>query len=197
MSLKAGITGGIGSGKSTVVHIFEILGVPVLNADITAKYLMNNDPDLVKAIKELLGDEAYTGGELDRSFVASVVFSHPEKLIQLNQLVHPVTIAYSNNWAQQQSAPYIIKEAAIFFESGSYREMDKMIGVYTPAPLRLQRVMRRDNVPEEEVRKRMAQQMDEEEKMKRCDFVIINDERQAILPQVLSLHNRLLALAGN
>lgn len=115
MLLKAGITGGIGSGKSTVAHIFEVLGIPVLNADATAKYLMNNDPDLIKAIKELLGSEAYIDGILDRSFVSSVVFNAPEKLSLLNQLVHPVTIAYSSNWAQQQAAPYIIKEAAIFF----------------------------------------------------------------------------------
>jgi len=196
MSLKVGITGGIGSGKSTVGHMFSILGVPVLNADTTAKFLMDNDPDLVTAIKTLLGPGAYANGKLDRQFVSSVVFDQPEKLVRLNQLVHPVTIAYSNNWAQRQAAPYIIKEAAIFFESGSYREMDKIVGVYAPEKIRLQRAMGRDNVAESTIRKRMAQQMDEDEKMKRCDFIISNDEEHAVIPQVLALHQQLLSLAA-
>ena len=171
MSLKVGITGGIGSGKSTVAHIFTILGIPVLNADEVAKSLMNNDPELKQAIIALFGSRAYKDGKLERTFIASVVFDQRENLNQLNEIVHPATIAYSNNWAQQQTAPYIIKEAAIFFESGRYREMDKMIGVFTPELLRIQRVIHRDKTSEATIRSRMAQQMNEEEKMKRCDFI--------------------------
>jgi dephospho-CoA kinase len=190
--LKVGITGGIGSGKSLVANMFKVLGIPVLNADDTAKYLMENDESLKQSLRELFGNEVYINGRLNRPFLASVVFSNEEKLSQLNKIVHPATIAYGNSWAAAQDAPYTLKEAALFFESGSYREMDKMIGVYAPAALRLKRAMARDGVGEEAIRKRMAQQMDEEEKMKRCDFVIRNDGTLSVIEQVLDIHHKLL-----
>lgn len=189
--LKVGLTGGIGSGKSLVAEVFRLLGVPVLHADDTAKYLMENDEKLKQAIAQAFGSEVYQNGRLNRPFLASVVFNDKEKLEQLNSLVHPATIAYSNQWAAAQNADYIIKEAAIFFESGSYKEMDKMIGVYAPYELRLQRTMQRDKVGEEEVKKRMDKQMNEEEKMSRCDYIIKNDGTVSVIEQVLKLHDAL------
>jgi dephospho-CoA kinase len=193
--LKVGLTGGIGSGKSLVAEMFKLLEVPVLHADDTARYLMENDAKLKSAIGQLFGKEVYENGRLNRSFLASVVFNDKAKLEQLNALVHPATIAFGQQWAAAQTTPYTIKEAAIFFESGSYKDMDKMIGVYAPIEMRLQRAMSRDNATEEVIRQRMDKQMNEEEKMKRCDFIIDNDETKSVIDQVLKLHEELLQLA--
>jgi len=193
--LQVGITGGIGSGKSTVAKVFEVLGIPVLDADSVAKHIMQHDPALRQSLTALFGADTYLDGQLNREHIAAVVFNNPQQLEQLNALVHPATIAFSKQWAQQQTAPYIIKEAALLFESGSYRELDKIIGIYTPLPLRLQRAMQRDGVSETAIRNRMARQMDEEEKMKRCDFIIKNDESESVLLQVLALHEQLLQLS--
>ena len=151
---------------------------------------------LMDGIKMLFGNNIYKAGKLDRSKIASVAFSKPEILTELNKLVHPVVIRYGKQWMDSQKAPYVIKEAAIFFESGSYTDMDIIVGVYAPQQLRMQRTMERDNISQEKVQERMAQQMDEDEKMKRCDHVIINDDKQAILPQVLKLHELFLEKAS-
>ena len=190
--LKVGITGGIGSGKSVVCQVFNTLGIPVFNADLAARFLMENDQPLVQSIKSLLGSEVYNNGILDRPKVASIIFGKPELLAKLNALVHPVTIKYANDWLIKQTAPYAIKEAAIFFESGSYSEMDVMIGVYAPQELRISRAMSRGKQTRDEVLNIIARQMNEEEKMKRCDYVITNDEVAAVLPQVLKLHEELM-----
>jgi dephospho-CoA kinase len=190
--LKVGITGGIGSGKSTVCQVFSTLGIPVFSADDAAKYLMDNDAALISKIKGLLGADVYINGSLDRSKVSAIVFNEPAKLLQLNTLVHPATIQYGQQWAAEQASPYIIKEAAIFFESGSYKEMDIMMGVHAPIELRITRAMQRGNVTRQAILARIAQQMDEDEKMKRCDYVITNDDVMPVIPQVLSLHQELL-----
>ena len=189
--LKVGITGGIGSGKSYVCQVFNALGIPVFNADDTARYLMENDAALIQGIRNLLGGDVYVAGKLDRAKVSAIIFQSPEKLEQLNALVHPATISYAKEWFEKQQAPYVIKEAAIFFESGSYTDMDLMIGVYAPQELRIQRAMKRNNLSREKVLSIIAQQMDEDEKMKRCDHVIVNDDVTAVLPQVLKLHEQL------
>ena len=193
--LKIGLTGGIGSGKSTVAKVFEILGIPVYYADPEAKRLMNEEPSLRKAIIGLFGPEAYNDRELNRPYIASVVFKERSKLESLNALVHPVTIANSESWMQQQKTPYAIKEAALIFESAVDKHLDFVIGVSAPAFLRIQRVTSRDKVTSEEVGKRMENQMDEKEKMKRCDFVILNDERTLVIPQVLEIHRHFCRLA--
>jgi len=190
--LKVGITGGIGSGKSVVCQVFNTLGIPVFNADLAARFLMENDQPLVQSIKSLLGSEVYNNGTLDRPKVASIIFGKPELLAKLNALVHPATIKYANDWLEKQTAPYAIKEAAIFFESGSYSEMDVMIGVYAPQELRISRAMSRGKQTRDEVLSIIARQMKEEEKMKRCDYVITNDDVAAVLPQVLKLHEELM-----
>lgn len=191
--LKAGITGGIGSGKSVVCQVFTTLGIPVFNADDAARYLTDNDPALIQGISALFGNDIYTQNKLNREKLSAIVYQQPELLQQLNALVHPATIAYSRQWLKAQTASYIIKEAAIFFESGSYKDMDVMIGVSAPEEVRLKRAMARSYFSEEKVRSIMAQQMNEDEKMKRCDYVIINDDKTAVLPQVLELHRVLLA----
>jgi dephospho-CoA kinase len=193
--LKVGITGGIGSGKSTVCQVFATLGIPVFYADDAAKHLMDNDETLVNNIKLIFGEDIYSNGRLDRVKVASIVFKEPEKLHQLNALVHPVTINYGKQWIEKQRSKYIIKEAAIFFESGSNKEMDIMVGVYAPLELRIRRSMERTNNSRESIMQRIASQMDEDEKMKRCDYIIINDEIKAIIPQVMELHQTLLQKA--
>ena len=190
--LKVGITGGIGSGKSVVCEVFKTLGIPVFNADDTARYLMENDEILIKGIRNLLGDEVYTNGKLDRKKVSAIVFLEPDKLKKLNALVHPATIQYSKRWIDNQVTPYLIKEAAIFFETGSNKDMNAMIGVSAPTELRIRRAMERSGITREKVLTIMAQQMNEEEKMRRCDFVIINDDRTPVLPQVLKIHDLLL-----
>lgn len=190
MVLRIGLTGGIGSGKTTVAKIFQVLGIPVYYADDMAKKLMNTDASLKKSIIKYFGEKAYHNGELDRKFMAGIVFGDPAKLKLLNSLTHPATIRDAEEWMKEQKAPYIIKEAALLFESGANKSVDRVIGVYAPLPLRIRRVMKRDGLTEEEVTKRISRQMDEEEKMKRCDYVITNNEEQLVLPQVLDLHNK-------
>lgn len=193
--LKVGVTGGIGSGKSVVCRVFNTLGIPVFNADDAARHLMASDERLKQAIMAALGTDSYRNGVPDRERIAAIVYADATKLAMLNSLVHPATIQYAARWIKEQTDPYIIKEAAIFFESGSYKEMDVMIGVSAPAHTRINRVMQRSQHSEEKVRSIMAQQMDEAEKMSRCNYIIVNDDVQAMLPQVLRLHEVLLKRA--
>jgi dephospho-CoA kinase len=193
--LKIGLTGGIGSGKSTVAKIFEILGIPVYYADDAAKRLMNTDAELKREIIQHFGDRSYAGGQLDRSYIAQRVFDNKETLQLLNSLVHPVTKRDAEEWMLRQTAPYAIKEAALIFETGLGEFLDYVIGVSAPQALRIARTIKRDAVTEEEVLSRMKNQMEEETKMGMCDFVIYNDEQQPVLSQVLKLHEKLLALS--
>ncbi|HPH86286.1 MAG TPA: dephospho-CoA kinase [Ferruginibacter sp.] len=192
--LKIGLTGGIGSGKSTVAQIFEVLGIPVYYADVAAKRLMNENITLKKEILREFGEEAYSGDLLNRPYLASIVFKNPAKLATLNNLVHPFTIADAETWMLQQQSPYSIKEAALIFESNAHLHLDYVIGVQSPLPLRIQRVMERDKLSEAEILARINKQMDETEKMNRCHFIIINDEQELLIPQVVALHEKLLAI---
>lgn len=190
--LQIGLTGGIGSGKSTVAKVFETLGIPVYYADEAGKRLMNDDAELKDQIIHHFGADSYVDGKLNRSYLASVVFNNKEKLEILNSLVHPVTIRDAKEWMQKQTAPYSIKEAALIFESGSGAGLNYIIGVYAPQALRIKRTIDRDQVTREEVMKRMQNQVNEEMKMKLCDFIIYNDEQQLVIPQVLKLHEQFL-----
>lgn len=194
MPLKVGITGGIGSGKTTVTNVFKTLGIPVFDADAAAKKVMNEDEDLKNKIRNFFGEEAYITGILNRKYIADIVFKDAYKLEKLNAMVHPVTIAMGEEWMQQQASVYALKEAAIIFESGAAAGLDYIIGVFAPQHLRIQRVMQRDKVSREEVLSRMSKQIDEFMKMKLCDFVITNDEQQLLIPQVLAVHEKLLLL---
>lgn len=192
--LKVGITGGIGSGKSTVCQVFKTLGIPVFFADAAAKYLMDTDEKLISSIKAIFGDDIYKNDHLDRPALSSIVFKQPELLQKLNDIVHPATIAYGNRWMASQNTPYVLKEAAIFFESGTYKDMDVMIGVYAPQELRIRRAMTRDGATREKIEARIAQQMNEDEKMAKCNYVIYNDDEHAVIPQVEQLHEQLLSV---
>lgn len=192
--LKIGLTGGLGSGKTTVSKIFASLGIPVFYADDIAKKIMNEDEVVKQEIINLFGKEAYNE-KLNRKHVAEVVFKNAFKLEQLNALIHPLTIAAANKWMEEQTAAYTIKEAALMFEAGASANLDYIIGVYAPQHLRINRVMKRSHFTREQVLERMNNQIDETIKMKLCDFIIINDEQQAILPQILHLHKKFLSLA--
>lgn len=196
MPLKIGLTGGIGSGKSTVAKIFELLNVPVYYADAASKRLYKTDKELIRKMKAHFGDDLYNEDELNRSKLAALVFTDPQKLALLNSLVHPPTIKDAQDWMRSQTAPYVIKEAALLFESGSVADLDYVIGVYAPQHLRIKRVMDRDKTTREEVLSRMSRQINEEMKMKLCDFVVLNYEQELVLPQVLNLHKDLLNLAS-
>lgn len=188
--LRIGLTGGIGSGKSTVAKVFEVLGIPVYYADEAAKRLMNTSEPIRTAIIRHFGAAAYKEGVLDRKYLAQIVFNDKEKLELLNSLTHPHTIQDAEEWMRRQTTPYVIKEAALLFESGAAEKLDFVIGVYAPQHLRVKRVMDRDAVPAEEVMKRITRQLDEEMKMKLCDFVITNNEQKLVIPQVLELDKR-------
>jgi dephospho-CoA kinase len=191
--LKVGLTGGIGSGKTTVAQIFEVLSIPVYYADSAARDLMNKDPDLKKKIITSFGPDAYKNGELNRTYLGSIVFHNSEKLKLLNSIVHPVTIRNSENWMKNQKTPYAIKEAALIFEAGIEKYLDYIIGVTAPESLRIQRVIERDHITMQKVLDRVQHQMDEKEKISRCDFVIQNDGIRTLIPQVLEIHERLLS----
>jgi dephospho-CoA kinase len=194
MVLKVGLTGGIGSGKSTVAKMFELLGVPVYYADAASKRLYHTNKELMASLKEHFGEDIYTEDQLNRQKLAAIVFSDPSRLELLNRLVHPPTIKDAEDWMQRQTAPYVIKEAALLFESGSVSGLDYVIGVQAPVHLRIKRTMDRDGVNREEVQSRMNRQIDEDIKMRLCDFVIINNEQQLVIPQVIELHQQLLSL---
>ena len=195
MLLKIGLTGGIGSGKSTAAQIFELLGIPVYYADKEAKRLMNEDHALRSDIVKNFGERAYPDDVLDRKYISSVVFSDPVKLEQLNAIVHPATKRDSESWMQKQTTPYGIHEAALIFEANVNERLDYVIGVSAPQELRIKRAMQRDNVTHEEIIKRMNRQLDEKTKMEKCDFILINDEQQLLIPQVLDLHQKLIDLS--
>lgn len=194
--LKIGLTGGIGSGKSTVAKIFETLGIPVYYADAEAKRLMNSSETLKKVIRQNFGEATYENDQLNRKYLAGIVFNNPEKLELLNALIHPVTINDAEQWMQQQSAPYSIKEAALLFESGATENLDFIVGVYAPQALRIKRVMKRDGLIADEIMKRINRQVNEEMKMKLCDFVITNNEQELLVPQVLKLHQHFSGLSN-
>ncbi len=194
--LKIGLTGGIGSGKSTVAAIFELLGVPVYYADLRAKELMNSNEALKASIQKAFGPSSYTEGKLNRSFLAESVFGHPEKLALLNSLVHPVTIADAQEWMKNQTSAYTLKEAALLFESSAAKGLDAVIGVSAPKEIRMSRVMKRDHSSYDEVIKRIDGQMDEATKISLCQYVIYNDEQSLLIPQVIGIHEMLKVKAS-
>ena len=195
--LQMGVTGGIGSGKSLVCRIFQLLGVPVYDADSRAKELMATDSILVEQIKKEFGTQAYSSdGQIDRTTLAQTVFVDPVKLEKLNRLVHPRVAEDYNHWLEQYSdKPYVIKEAALIYEAGSWKGLDKVIVVSSPEALRMKRVLSRDaHRTAKDIQAIFRNQMPEEEKLKRADFVIINDESQLVIPQVLQLNKQFVKM---
>ena len=195
-SIKVGITGGIGSGKSTIAKFFKnILQIPIYLADDRAKYLVNHHSQIKKAIVNEFGEEAYLNNTYNSKFIASVVFSDKQKLQTLNAIIHPVVKQDYKNWLEtNKQASYTIKEAAILIESGSYKELDFIILVSADKQLRINRVIQRDNVSENEVLTRIHKQMSEDEKRPYVDAEIINNENSNVIPQILTIHQQLLSL---
>lgn len=193
-ALKVGITGGIGSGKTTVCRIFETLGIPIYYADDRAKALMTEDADLVKAVKNLFGDAAYSlDGTLNRALISEIAFSNPLKLNELNALVHPAVRLDGERWHNAQvGVPYTLKEAALHFESGGYKLMDKMICVVAPKEVRIERVLLRGGLTRSDIEARMSKQLPDDEKINKSDFVIYNDGHQGLIQQVMTIHKRLI-----
>jgi dephospho-CoA kinase len=193
--LQIGITGGIGSGKSLVCQIFSILGVPIYDADSRAKLLYIQNEELKSQIIQNFGKEAYTdAGQLNRTYLAKKVFNSSQKVGLLNSLVHPKVGEDYQLWVQQHVGfPYLMKEAALLFESGSYLSLDKIITVFTPVDIRIQRVITRDqHRSEDEIKAIIAKQIAEEEKINKADYIIYNDDKQLLLPQILRLHQDFL-----
>eukprot|EP00388_Colpodella_angusta_P007524 GDKJ01021218.1.p5 GENE.GDKJ01021218.1~~GDKJ01021218.1.p5 ORF type:complete len:196 (-),score=17.64 GDKJ01021218.1:3886-4473(-) len=194
--LHIGITGGIGSGKTTVCKVFETLGIPVFYADIVAKQLMVTDHVLIDGVKAEFGELSYTNGLLNNKHIAAIVFNDAKALEKLNALVHPAVFRAFDQWTKQipSSVPYTLKEAALLFESGSYQMCDKNILVTAPLVTKLNRVMQRDAVTQQQVQARMDKQFPDEQKIKMSDYVIENAEDQSIILQVLALHEQFLKL---
>ena len=196
--LKIGITGGIGSGKTIICKVFETLGIPVFYADTVAKEIMVSDEILVNGVKEAFGSESYTAeGILNNKHIAGIVFNNTEQLAKLNKLVHPAVFRAFDNWVEQipPSVPYILKEAALLFESGSYKMCDQNILVVAPEETRLQRVMRRDGVTSEQVKARMDKQLADTVKIKLTDHIIYNNETDSLIIQVTRLHQLFLKIS--
>ncbi|WP_156306874.1 dephospho-CoA kinase [Sphingobacterium endophyticum] len=191
MALKIGITGGIGVGKSVVTKIFKVLGVPTYDADKEAKDIMIKNDAVRNALISTFGSEVYfEDGSLNREWLGKRVFSNSEELKKLNAIVHPAVIQDADDWADSQTSTYSIKEAALLFESGSYKKLDINILVVSPLELRIQRVMERDRVDREEVLRRISKQMPEEEKEKLADYLIYNDVEHSLIDQVMYLHQK-------
>jgi dephospho-CoA kinase len=194
--LLIGLTGGIGSGKSTVAKIFSILGIPIYYADDRAKWLMAFDEELKQQILTHFGPESYSeDGSLNRSYLAGTVFSDEEKVRIINSLVHPAVKKDFEKWVGQQNSPYVLKEAALLFETGSYKELDKTINVSAPLKIRVSRVLMRDlHRTEKQVNDIIDKQIPDDEKNKKADYVIKNAENKLLIPQVLKIHGELLEL---
>jgi len=189
---KIGITGGIGSGKTYISNIFKSLGIPLFNSDIEAKILMNSSKKLISQIKKEFGEDIYTNGNFNKEKLSSIVFSNSDKLQKLNSLVHPIVKEEFNNWCKKQTSPYVIKEAAILFESKSHLGLEAVICVSAPLELRIKRLFKRDNSSEMEIKKRIENQISQEEKEKLSDYIIINDEKNLLLPQIIKIHEKLI-----
>ncbi|HET6244367.1 MAG: dephospho-CoA kinase [Bacteroidetes bacterium] len=193
--IKLGITGGIGSGKTLVCSVFHHLGIPFYNADLEAKRLVNSNKEISDFIKKEFGKDLFTTQGLDRKKLAELIFNNPSALSALNAKVHPEVKKDFELWVQKQNqAPYVIKEAAILFESGAYKHVDKIITVVAPENIRIERAIKRDNVTESEVRKRMSFQSSDEFKVQKSDFVISNDGVSLLLPQIIRIHENMLSL---
>lgn len=187
-----GLTGGIGSGKSTVAGMFKALSIPVYNADMEAKNLMNTSDSLKKGILKLFGEKAYKKGSLNREYIAGIVFKDKEKLKALNELVHPLVRSHFLSWLDMQSAPYVIQENPLIFEKNDQNLFDYVITVTAKKEDKIQRVMDRDGIGESQVLERMDNQLDDSLKIAGSDFVIVNETLQNTRKQVNDIHQQLL-----
>lgn len=185
--ITVGLTGGIGSGKSTVAKVFLAMGIPVYNSDDRAKKLMTESIEVVNSVKNLFGDDIYENNQLNRQKLASIVFNNKEKLGQLNGIVHPAVAKDFAHWKAEQKSYFVVKEAAILFEIGAYKELDYNILVTAPVDTRIERTIKRDNTTKEEVLSRMKNQWEEKQKIPLANFIIDNSGEKLVIPQVLEV----------
>lgn len=190
--LRIGLTGGIGSGKSTVAKVFRVLNVPVFEADAEGRRLLKEDAEVGAAVRDRFGTTVFHDGLIDRAALGAIVFNDKQALTDLNGIIHPAVRASFNAWASEQTRPYVVMEAAILAETGGHKAFDRILVVTAPEEIRMRRVMERDGVEAEAVRSRMANQLSETERNALADHLIENDDRHLVIPQVLKIHTTLL-----
>lgn len=190
--MKLGVTGGIGSGKTSVCRVFNILGIPVFSADPEAREIMDNDKGIMRRINSIAGKDLYINGSLDRMEMAALIFNDNTLLEKVNSLVHPVVFDHFKRWEMDQTAPYVIMEAAILFESGASKLVDRITTVVAPIEERVERVIHRNSLSREQILERMRNQMDDDSMIKLSDYVIHNSENDMIIPAILKIHEDIL-----
>lgn len=191
-AMKLGVTGGIGSGKTSVCRVFNVLGIPVFSADPEAQNIMNDDDDIIREINKIAGKNLYTDGRLDRTALAALIFNDPNLLKEVNSLVHPAVFERFKIWTEKQSAPYVIMEAAILFESGASNLVDRIATVTAPVEERISRVIYSNKLTREQVMQRIRNQMDDETRIRKSDYIINNAENEMIIPLILRIHEDLI-----
>ena len=196
-SLKLGVTGGIGSGKTTICKMFEVLGIPVFSADDEAKKLQDISPEIREQINLLAGRDLYSTGYLDRPELAKIIFGNKVLLAKINSIIHPVVFSLFEEWVTRQDSPYSVMEAAILFESGAFRMMDRIATVVTPTEERIERLLKGNRMTREQITSRMINQIDDESRVRQSDFVIYNSENDMIIPAVLRIHEEMLSIHNN
>lgn len=187
-----GLTGGIGSGKTLISKVFNSLDIPVYNSDIEAKLLMNTNLRIATELKQKFGDDLYNKNELDRKKLAEFIFNDINNLAFVNRIVHPAVKLHFNKWTQKQNSEYVIKETAILFESGTYKDVTLIITVIAPEDIRIKRIIDRDQLSKEEIKARMANQISDSERIDQSDFIVNNDNKELIIPQVLKIHKKVI-----
>jgi len=192
--LKLGVTGGIGSGKTTVCKVFAVLGIPVFSADTEAKRIQDSDRDLQIKINSLAGKDLFASGKLDRTEMAKLIFRDSDLLAKVNSIVHPAVFEYFGEWLKKQDSPYAVMEAAILFESGAYRMMDRIVTVVTPMEERIERLVKGNKLTREQVTERIKNQIDDESRIRQSDYIIFNSENDTIIPAILGIHREMLKL---
>lgn len=191
-ALKLGVTGGIGAGKTSVCRVFSVLGIPVFSADTEAREVMDIDTGIILRINTIAGKNLYANGNLDRTELARLIFNNNKLLEKVNSLVHPVVFSRFREWEKKQSSPYVIMEAAILFESGASKVVDRVVTVVAPMEERVGRVIHRSNLTREQVMERMRNQMSDNERISQSDYTIYNSETDMIIPAVLIIHEDIL-----
>jgi dephospho-CoA kinase len=195
--LKLGVTGGIGSGKTSVCKVFSVLGIPVFSTDRIAREIMDSDQDIISRINSIAGKDLYRNGFLDRMSLASLIFNNHTLLEKVNSLVHPVVFDHFTSWEKNQTAPYVIMEAAILFESGASKYVDKVATIVAPEEERLGRVTMRSKLSRQQVLERIKNQLDDKTRIKLSDYVIYNSENDMIIPAILEIHEDILKSLKN
>lgn len=191
---RLGITGGIGSGKTSVCRVFGVLGIPVFSADREARIIMESDENIIKEINTIAGRDIYVNGKLDRMALASIIFNNKLFLEKVDSLVHPAVFESFKKWVPLQTGKYVIMEAAIMFESGASKLVDRIAAIAAPVEERIERIIERSNLTHEQITQRLNNQMDDAERVRRSDYVINNSENDMIIPAVLRIHNEILKL---